>query len=104
MRGIIIATLAIGTLVLSAVPTFAGSSLQKPTQNPTTGQHGAPNNTCGAPGTTTPGNSALASGSPFNANGTAGTVYAGNPGTASLTNSNSTAAVAQYDVACFQIP
>jgi hypothetical protein len=102
----IISTLAIGTLLLAAGPALAASSLQKPVQNPTTGHKGAPNNTCGSPGgTNTPGNSATAQGSPFNPNGTAGAHYAGNPGTSSLANSNSTAAVAQYDVACFnQVP
>lgn len=73
------------------------------TVNPTTGQPGAPaGNTCGNPGTSTPGNSANAAGSPFNATGQAGNVYAGNPGTASLDHSNSTAAVSNYDIACFR--
>lgn len=99
-----IATLAIGTLLLTAGSAFADSNLQTPTQNPTTGQRGAPANTCGAPGTQTPGSTVMAQGSPFNPNGTAGTVYAGNPDTASLANANSTAAVSQYDVACFQVP
>ena len=77
-----------------------------PTSNPTTGHNGAPNNTCGStisPGVTAnpPGNSGSANGAPFNSSGQAGSVYAGNPGTASLANSNSTAAVAQYDIACF---
>jgi hypothetical protein len=67
------------------------------------GQPGAPGTTCGSPNAmTTPGNSTNASGSPFNPNGTAGTVYAGNPGTASLAHANSTHAVSQYDIACFQ--
>jgi len=76
-----------------------------PTSNPTTGQKGAPNNTC--PGPNGPPGAAGAAtnpGSPFNGSATpgqAGNVYAGNPGTASLLNSNSGAAVAQYDVACF---
>jgi hypothetical protein len=48
----------------------------------------------------TPGNAASAPGSAFNPSGNAGTRYAGNPGTASLANSNSTAAVSQYDNAC----
>jgi len=111
----IIASLAVGTLLLTAGTAFAASSQPKPAQNPTTvqakpaqnpttGHRGAPTNTCGSPGTQTPGNAAAAQGSPFNPNGTAGTVYAGNPGTASLANSNSTASVAQYDVACFQAP
>ena len=98
----IMASLAIGTLFLTAGAAFADSSGTKPAQNPTTGQRGAPTNTCGAPGTTTPGGSGTAQGAPFNPSGTAGTVYAGNPDTASLANSNSTAAVSQYDVACFQ--
>jgi hypothetical protein len=100
----IMASLAIGTLCLTAGAAFAGSSTTKPAQNPTTGHRGAPTNTCGSPGTATPGAAATALGSPFNPSGTAGTVYAGNPGTASLANSNSTASVAQYDVACFQAP
>src|SRR5215472_15441852 len=87
-----------------AMPPSAGGTAQ---QTPTTGQRGAPNHTCGMPGTTTPGNAGAASnpGSPFNGSSTpgqAGNVYAGNPGTASLLNSNSGAAVAQYDVACFR--
>lgn len=100
----IIASLAVGALLLTPGTAFAADSATKPVQNPTTGHRGAPANTCGSPGTQTPGNAAAASGSPFNPNGTAGTVYAGNPGTASLANSNSTASVAQYDVACFQVP
>jgi hypothetical protein len=67
-------------------------------QNPTTGHKGAPGFNC-APGLT-PGNAASAAGSAFNPSGNAGTRYAGNPGTASLANSNSTAAVSQYDNAC----
>ena len=74
----IMASLAIGALFLTAGVAFADSS------------------------GTTPGGAGAALGSPFNSSGTATTVYAGNPGTASLANSNSTAAVAQYDVACFQ--
>jgi hypothetical protein len=72
-------------------------------QNPTTGQPGAPTNTCGPDNPVTPGNAANSPGSPFNSNGQAGLVYAGNPGTASLAHSNSTAAVSQYDVACVQL-
>ncbi len=65
-----------------------------------TGQPGAPTNTC--PGTTgTPGGSATAQGSVFNVSGTAGTVYAGNPGTPSLAN-GSGVAISQYDIACFR--
>lgn len=73
------------------------------TVSPTTGQPGAPTNTCGLDNPVTPGGSASAQGSPFNPNGQAGAVYAGNPGTASLLHSNSTATVSQYDVACVQL-
>jgi hypothetical protein len=52
--------------------------------------------------TTKNGNAMNAPGSPFNPNGIAGLHYAGNPGTASLMHSNSTHAVAEYDIACFQ--
>jgi len=72
-------------------------------QTPTTGQPGAPANTCGPDNPATPGSSTSAPGSPFNGSGQAGVVYAGNPGTASLANANSTAAVSQYDVACVQL-
>ena len=72
-------------------------------QTPTTGQPGAPTNTCGASNPVTPGNAANSPGSPFNSSGQAGIVYAGNPSTASLANSNSTAAVSQYDAACVRL-
>lgn len=77
--------------------------------SPTTGQPGAPTNTCGPANMVTPGSSAptggaaAAAGSPFNQNGQAGLVYAGNPQTASLAHSNSTAAVSQYDTACVRL-
>ena len=88
-------------LLVAAGTAFAGPpSAGAPQQNPTTGHKAGPTNTC--PGTRgTPGNAANAPGSPFNSAGQAGNVYAGNPGTASVANSNSTAAVAQYDNACF---
>ena len=70
---------------------------------PPTGQPGAPTNTCGPDNPTTPGNAANAQGSPFNSSGQAGVVYAGNPSTASLANSNSAAAVSQYDAACVRL-
>ena len=100
-------TIASCLLLAAGGTTFARPpSAGTPQQNPTTGQKGAPNNTC--PGTSgTPGAAGAASnpGSPFNGSpttpGQAGNVYAGNPGTASLANSNSGAAVAQYDIACF---
>jgi hypothetical protein len=108
------------TLMLSAGVAFAAS---KPSVVPTTGQPGVgtstgpssnPNHSCATAATTgvgaTPGAAGAASnpGSPFNGSlttpGQAGNVYAGNPGTASMTNSNSAAAVSQYDIACFQQP
>jgi hypothetical protein len=68
------------------------------------GQPGAPGTTCLSPNAAlTPGNASSASGSAFNPNGTAGANYAGNPGTASLAHANSSAAVSQYDIACFQV-
>ncbi len=88
---------------LSAALTVAGSAPAWALQTPTTGQPGAPTNTCGTDNPVTPGNSASSPGSPFNSTGQAGNVYAGNPNTASLANSNSTATVSQYDVACVQL-
>jgi len=103
MKRVIVSLAAFGCMLLvEAGPAFAASSLDKPVQNPTTGHRGGPANTCGAPGTQTPGGAGTAQGSPFNGAGTAGGVYAGNPDTHSLANSNSTATVSQYDVACFQ--
>jgi hypothetical protein len=71
--------------------------------SPTTGQPGAPANTCGPDNPVTPGSAGTAPGSPFNPNGQAGAVYAGNPGTASLAHANSTAVVSQYDAACVRL-
>jgi hypothetical protein len=99
LRNLVISS-ACGIALMVATGISAGATMQ----SPTTGQPGAPTNTCGNVGaTTTPGGSANATGSPFNANGQAGAVYAGNPMTASLANSNSTAAVSQYDIACFKV-
>jgi hypothetical protein len=94
---------------LFAAVLFAGFAMVSTTLpvaafvNPTTGQPGAPTNTCGPANPITPGNSASSPGSPFNPNGQAGVVYAGNPGTASLANSNSSATVSQYDAACVRL-
>ncbi len=97
MRKLIVGSaLFVGLMVAAPAPAFA-------LQTPTTGQPGAPTNTCGPDNPVTPGSSATAPGSPFNADGQAGVVYAGNPNTASLANSNSGAAVSQYDVACVQL-
>jgi len=84
--------------LMTATPVAAWATV-----SPTTGQPGAPTNTCGDANPVTPGASANAQGSPFNASGQAGAVYAGNPGTASLAHANSTAVVSQYDVACVQL-
>jgi hypothetical protein len=84
-------------LFLSGTAAWANPS---PTGSP--GQPGAPGTTCGSTNAdATPGNAANAN-SPFNSNGNAGLHYAGNPGTNSLAHSNSTKAVSQYDIACFQ--
>jgi hypothetical protein len=80
----------------------AGSVFATPSPTGSPGQPGAPGTTCGSPNATqTPGNSASNTGPPF-AGGTSDLHYAGNPGTASLANANSSHAVAQYDIACFQ--
>jgi hypothetical protein len=78
----------------------AASSIAAPNPNGS----GQPSQTClsdTAPNE--PGNAANASGSAFNETGPgkAGTVYAGN-GVSATTPANS-AAVSQYDVACFQV-
>ena len=83
--------------------TLLGATSALAIQNPTTGQPGAPTNTCGASNPVTPGKSASSPGSPFNPSGQAGNVYAGNPNTASLAHSNSTATVSQYDAACVRL-
>lgn len=97
MRKFMIALACSAGLILAA-PVSAWATV-----SPTTGQPGAPANTCGPDNPVTPGASAMAPGSPFNENGQAGAVYAGNPDTASLAHANSTAAVSQYDVACVQL-
>lgn len=87
---------ALGLLLAAPASAFA-------LVTPTTGQPGAPNNTCGADNPLTPGSSVNAPGSAFNPNGRAGAVYAGNPGTSSVAHSNSSAAVSQYDSACVHL-
>ena len=64
---------------------------------------GQPSQTClSSTAPSEPGNSSSASGSAFNENGgTAGDVYAGNG--VSATTANSSHAVSQYDVACYQV-
>jgi hypothetical protein len=95
VKGITVAILLAALALPLASPAFADTSPNGP------GQPGAPNTTCQM-FTTTPGNATNAGGSPFNPTGQAGNVYAGNPGTASAANANSTHAVSQYDIACFQ--
>ncbi|SRR5258707_14425459 len=96
VKVITVAMLGAALALPLASPAFADTSPNGP------GQPGAPNTTCGASNPMTPGNSTNANGSPFNPTGQAGNVYAGNPGTASAANANSTTAVSQYDIACFQ--
>jgi hypothetical protein len=100
MRGIVIAGVVAGVVLNLAT---VGAVFATPSPNGP-GQPGAPGTTCGNANTSmTPGNAASAAGSPFNPNGNAGQHYAGNPGTASAAHSNSTHAVSQYDIACFQV-
>jgi hypothetical protein len=95
-------TFAVAAAVRGLAVGIAGTAAADPSPNGP-GQPGAPGTTCGSSNaTSTPGNAANANGSPFNPNGQAGTVYAGNPGTASSLHANSTHAVSQYDIACFQ--
>jgi hypothetical protein len=97
LRNLVIAA-SCGAVLMLSTGISAGA-----TQNPTTGQPGAPTNTCGSDNPVTPGNAVNAAGSPFNPSGQAGVVYAGNPNTASLAHSNSTASVSQYDAACVRL-
>ena len=99
VRNVTAATFCVVALALSTGTALASGTLQ----TPTTGQPGAPTNTCGTANPVTPGSSASSPGSPFNANGQAGVVYAGNPATASLAHSNSMATVSQYDAACVRL-
>jgi hypothetical protein len=96
-------TAAACVVVLTVVTGLTAlADIDQPSQNPTTGHKGAPNQTCQT-FTVTPGKAANAPGSPFNPNGNAGLHYAGNPNTSSLAHSNSTASVAQYDNACVRL-
>ena len=96
MRGVTAAAFCVAAMTFTGVTAFA-------TVSPTTGQPGAPTNTCGTDNPVTPGASASSPGSPFNPTGQAGNVYAGNMNTASLAHANSTAAVSQYDAACVRL-
>ncbi len=94
--------LAVAAAMVSILA-IGGASTAFATVSPTTGQPGAPANTCGPDNPVTPGNSANSPGSVFNSSGTSTLHYAGNPNTASLANSNSTVAVSQYDSACVHL-
>lgn len=94
-RNLFAGTLCVIALAASSV--MSASAMQ----TPTTGQPGAPTNTCGPDNPVTPGNSASSPGSPFNPNVIK--FYAGNLGSASLAHANSAAAVSQYDVACVRL-
>ena len=91
---------SVGLAIAMPAAAWANQTPGTPGVSPVTGQPGAPNNTC--PGTAgAPGNSGSSSntGSPFNPNNVP--PYAGNADTGSL-HANSTAAVSQYDSACFR--
>ena len=96
VKGVMAAAFCVAAMTFIGATAFA-------LETPTTGQPGAPTNTCGAANPVTPGAAASAPGSPFNPSGQAGIVYAGNPSTASLANANSAAAVSQYDTACVRL-
>ena len=87
---------AIGALLLVPASAAFGAS---------TGTQGQPNQTCGVTtGPATPGNSASAQGSAFNSGGVAPSVYAGTQRQIDKSGGNASPnAVAQYDVACFQV-
>jgi hypothetical protein len=76
----------------------AGSKGQKPVES--NNHCGATNSETGVSAVVAPGKSEEAKGSTHNPTGVAGEHYAGNPGTSSAKNSNSTAAVSQYDISC----
>jgi len=97
MRSIVVrlGTLA-ATGTLAGLLAIAGSGAAHAAS---TGGPGQPNQSCQAPGNTTPGNASSAPGSAFNTSGVAGGVYAGQQPQNSV-NPNS---VSQYDVACFQV-
>src|SRR6202051_5349416 len=103
----VLAALTISACLLlpSAGVVLGAGPPTKPAQNPTTGQHGSNHGfscTTSGAGINTPGAAIAAPGSPFNPSGQGGNGWWGNTGTASATNANSTAAVAQDDVACAQ--
>lgn len=95
MRMLLMALLVAGVCAFAAAGAFAA---------PNPSGTGQPSQTClSSTAPTEPGNAANASGSAFNETGPgkAGTVYAGNG--VSATTANSSHAVSQYDVACYQV-
>jgi hypothetical protein len=91
-------------LLLPSAGVVLGADPHSPS-NPTGPAKGQPSQTCGVTtGPAVPGNTASSPGSAFNSGGVAPSVYAGAPGTPSAANAASSTAVAQYDVACFQLP
>jgi hypothetical protein len=108
----LIAAAALAVLALGGAIAGSASALVEPTTGqPGAGSPGQPvesNNHCGAvnPETgvsavTAPGKAESAQ-SVFNGTGRSAEVYAGQELSASLANSNSTAAISQYDIACVQ--
>ena len=92
-------------LAVGAVSLFGTAVASADTSPNGPGQPGAPGTTCGSSNAASaPANAVTtANASVFNGSGQASSVYAGNPGTASSMNANSTHAVSQYDIACFQV-
>jgi hypothetical protein len=92
---------SVGLAIATPAAALANQTPGTGTVTPTTGQPGAPNNTCPTDGSAAPGNSGSSSntGSPFNPNNVP--PYAGNANTGSL-HANSTVAISQYDSACFR--
>jgi len=76
---------------------MAGVAFANPSPNGP-GQPGAPGTTCGSPGAEYSPPGQLTDGF-LNA----GLHYAGSPGTPSLEHANSTHAISQYDIACYQV-
>jgi hypothetical protein len=100
----LIAAAALAVLALGGAVAGSASALVEPvTGQPgaTAGNHcGEVNLETGVSAVTAPGKSESAKGSAHNPSGVSGEHYAGNKGTSSLANSNSTAAVSQYDISC----
>ena len=100
--------LVVATTVVGLSVGVGSSALADPNPNgtgqPASGQNPAitcQNIAAANPGTkVTPGNTVNAPGSPFDPSGTAGRRYAGSG--PSLDHANSSKAVSEYDIACYQ--